>query len=90
MYIRRILMFKNPSLVAFAYYVTAVLVILPGTFPLRLALLPVTLWLAFRAVTSIDVGAGLFGSDPRYEFLGYGLGVSHCILELRFTILILC
>lgn len=61
---------------ALSYYTFAVLVILPGTFPIRVALLPVTLWLLFRAATLIDVGAACYDGDPGYEFLGYGLGVS--------------
>lgn len=62
----------RPSQVHILCYVTTVLVILPGTLPLRLALLPVTLWLTFRAFTTIDV----VGSNPSYGFLGYGFGVS--------------
>lgn len=55
-----------------SYYIAAVLAILPRTFLLRLAILPITLWLAFRAFTTIDA----VGSDPGYGFLGYSLGVS--------------
>ena len=54
----------------------AILVQLPNTLPIRLALLPVSLWLFFRAATSLDVTAGWLGSEPGYDFLGYGLCVS--------------
>lgn len=57
-----------------AYYVTAVLVILPGTLAFRRVLLPISLWLLFRAATVIDVGAACGG--PEYDFLGYGFCVS--------------
>lgn len=54
------------------------LVILPRTLPLRLALLPITLWLLFRAATLLDVTQPTGEVDPGYEFLGFGLGVSYC------------
>jgi hypothetical protein len=57
-----------------AYHVAAILVILPRTRPIRLALLPVNIWLFFRVLTSIDVVAGC--GDPGYNFFGYVLGVS--------------
>jgi len=63
--------------VVIAYYVAAVLVVLPGTRPVRLALLPVILWSFFRAATSIDVVASY--KEPGYDFLGYGFCVSRCI-----------
>ena len=59
---------------ALAYYVAAVLVILPRTLPIRLALLPVKLWLLFRAATSVDIVAAY--GDPSYGILDYFLGVS--------------
>jgi hypothetical protein len=65
---------------ALAYYIAAVLVILPRTFPIRLALLPVTLWAFFRAATSIDVVAAL--ADPGYDFLAYFICVSRCFISL--------
>lgn len=56
------------------YYVTAVLVILLGTFELRLVLLPLTLWSAFRAVTSIDIAQAW--DDPAFRCLDFAFGVS--------------
>lgn len=49
------------------YYATAVLVITPRTFATRLSLLPITLWVTFRAATLVDVVAGW----PDYERLVY-------------------
>lgn len=63
------------------YYITAVLVILPGTLPLRLALLPLTLWLAFRAFTSVDV----VGLDEGFGYLGYCFGLGMIVLGMRVT-----
>lgn len=60
--------------VVLLYYVTAVLVILPGTFELRLVLLPLTLWFAFRAITSIDIA--LAWKEPGFRCLDFGFGVS--------------
>lgn len=58
-----------------AYYVAAVLVILPRTLLWRLTLLPGTLWLLFRAATLLDVARPMGEVDPGYEFLGFGLVV---------------
>ncbi|KAF7979149.1 hypothetical protein HWV62_43395 [Athelia sp. TMB] len=57
-----------------AYYLTAVLAILPGTHALRLAVLPFTLWSAFHAATSVDVA--LTYGDPGFKCLDFALGVS--------------
>ena len=66
---------------ALAYYVAAVLVLLPGTRPIRLTLMPLILWSLFRAATSIDIGAAC--GDPGYDFYGYGLCVSGSINHFR-------
>jgi len=62
------------------YYATALLVVLPDTFPIRLALLPLTLWSAFRAATSIDMSLHL---GPDYAYLNYGLVLAMIILAMR-------
>lgn len=62
-----------------SYFVTGVLVILPGTFGLRLALLPLTLWLAFQAVASIDLA--MTWNEPGFKCLDFGLGVSDLLLH---------
>ncbi|KAF8922046.1 membrane bound O-acyl transferase family-domain-containing protein [Mucidula mucida] len=41
-----------------AYYLTAVLVTLPGTYFIRLALLPFTLYVTYRASTKLDLASG--------------------------------
>ncbi|KZP05846.1 hypothetical protein FIBSPDRAFT_966928 [Athelia psychrophila] len=64
-----------------AYYLTAVLVILPGTFFLRVAILPLTLWFAFHAVTSVDI-ALTFG-ELGFKCLDFGLGLNMIILAMR-------
>ncbi|KAJ7022603.1 membrane bound O-acyl transferase family-domain-containing protein, partial [Mycena alexandri] len=52
------------------YYVTNVLAILgPETFVYRLALLPITLFTAYRASVSLDLARGFLDSHP--ERLGY-------------------
>lgn len=53
------------------HYVTNVLAILgPSTFLYRLALMPVTLFLAYRATVSLDVAKGLLASDTaRLEYM---------------------
>ncbi|KAF8896602.1 hypothetical protein BD779DRAFT_1496826 [Infundibulicybe gibba] len=40
-----------------SYYATAILIILPGTFPIRLAFLPLSLWSIFRASTLVDLAS---------------------------------
>src|SRR6266403_3539279 len=43
----------------FLYYVLAVLAILPRTFVLKLALLPIFLWQVWKCPTGLDFSAGL-------------------------------
>ncbi|THH08745.1 hypothetical protein EW146_g8896 [Bondarzewia mesenterica] len=43
------------------YYLHAVLVLLPGTFVLRFALLPITIWQAWRAAVYFDLAKGVAG-----------------------------
>ena len=54
------------------YYSTAIFVILPRTFLIRLAILPITLFYAFRASTQLDLAAG-YGDDDRLAYLNQGL-----------------
>lgn len=67
------LVFTNILPVIALYYVTAVLVIIPGTSNIRLALLPLSLCSAFRAVTSIDIA--LAWNEPGFRCLDFGFGV---------------
>ena len=55
------------------YYVSAVLVIIPRTSSFRLALLPLSLWSTFRAVTSVDIA--LAWNEPGFRCLDFGFGV---------------
>ena len=64
---------------ALAYYVAAILVILPGTRPIRLGVLPLKLWLFFRAGTSVNVVEAC--GDPSYKFLDYFISVSDHISQ---------
>ncbi|KAF9018926.1 hypothetical protein BDZ89DRAFT_1073457 [Hymenopellis radicata] len=41
-----------------AYLLTAVLVITPGTYAVRISLLPLSLWLAFRSCTRLEANVG--------------------------------
>jgi hypothetical protein len=64
---------------ALAYYVAAILVILPRTRPIRLGVLPLKLWLFFRAGTSVNVVEAC--GDPGYKFLDYFISVSDHISQ---------
>ena len=56
----------------FCYYITAILVILPRTFFIRLVILPRTLSYAFRASTQLDIAAG-YGDDGKLAYLNQAL-----------------
>jgi len=65
-------------LLAFSsYYATAVLVLLPRTFALRLAIFPVTLLLTFRAATLIDFSSG----NTEFAHLNQGLVVRGFVID---------
>jgi hypothetical protein len=55
------------------YYATAFLVVTRGTLKIRIALLPITLWAAFRAGSGLDVAAGFV--DQRFVHLNPALSV---------------
>lgn len=55
------------------HYVTAVLVLIPNTFHLRLALLPVSLWLSFRGATRVDLAPGQ--DNEKLVYVNQGLVV---------------
>ena len=61
------------------YYVMAVLVLLPGTRPYRLALLPLALYAIYIAASSCDMSAGI----PVMNHWNYGHGVRRQILFFR-------
>lgn len=54
------------------YYATALLVLVPRTLPVRVALLPITLWATFRAATQLDCSAG-WPYEERLIYLNQGL-----------------
>ncbi|KII89859.1 hypothetical protein PLICRDRAFT_91011 [Plicaturopsis crispa FD-325 SS-3] len=57
------------------YYATAVLALLPNTFYIRVALLPISLWNAFRIATTLDLAAGC--EEPeRHRHLNFGLCIA--------------
>ena len=67
------------------YYATAVLVLLPDTLFIRLALLPFTLWMALRGVTRVDLAVGF--NNERLIYLNQGLAVCvHSPTSLYFFI----
>ncbi|PPR00894.1 hypothetical protein CVT24_000379 [Panaeolus cyanescens] len=64
------------------YYATAILVVTPKTLPARLALLPITLWAAFRAATQLDFSAGYEFSE-RLVYINQGLVLAMVTLSIR-------
>lgn len=76
-YTRRPLSIQSSELLLvplLCYYVTAILVILPQTFLIRLVILPITLFYAFRASTQLDLAAG-YGDDGGLAYLNQALVV---------------
>jgi len=67
------------------YYATAVLVLIPRTFAIRLALLPVTLAAAFRAGTQLDFAAG-YPNEEQLAYLNQGLTLAMTTLCMRVCI----
>ncbi|KDR76355.1 hypothetical protein GALMADRAFT_247761 [Galerina marginata CBS 339.88] len=67
------------------YYVTALLVITPRTFPIRLALLPITLYAAFRCATHIDLVKG-YPDEEHLVYLNQGLVLAMTTLGTRASI----
>ena len=63
------------------FYLTAVLVILPRTFLVRLAILPISLFFIFRASTQLDL-ATVCGDDGSFAYLNQVLLVSEHFLYL--------
>lgn len=60
-----------------SYYIVAVLAILPGTRMLRLAIWPLTVFLAFRAAVSVDFS----GKNPQRTYINFGFSfVMFCIV----------
>ncbi len=70
--LRRPLTLTDLALVTLFYYAHAVMAMLPGTFWLRITLLPFTLWLAWSSAVTLDVA----------QYLADALGVAS---PLRFT-----
>jgi hypothetical protein len=65
------------------YYVTAVLVLLPRTLVVRLTLLPLTLWLAFRGGIRLDLSSGC----DRLVYLNIGLAVRDDVVRSKTVII---
>lgn len=55
-------------------YLLAYLVLVPGTRPLRLAILPIALWTAYKGATALDVTIG--HNEPGLGYLNHGVFVS--------------
>ena len=75
-YTRRPLSIQSSELLLvpiLCHYLTAILVTLPRTFLIRLAILPITLFYAFRAATQLDLTAGY--GDGRLAYLNQELVV---------------
>jgi len=57
------------------YMATAILCTIPRTFSIRLGLLPVILWTAFRASVTLDFASGWSVERDRMVYLNQGLVV---------------
>lgn len=60
------------------YYATAFFVQLPYTYPIRIALLPFSLWLTFSAATRINVVGGFADERLIYWNQGYVVRAIFC------------
>ena len=65
------------------YYVLAVLAILPHTFMLKLALLPIVLWQAWKCAVGLDLSVGLANllgieSSVRLRYFNFLFVVRFC------------
>ena len=61
----------------FLYYVLALLAILPRTFILKLALLPIFLWQVWKCATGLDFAVALahsFGLESPVRVCGFNFG----------------
>lgn len=74
--------FKYCLLAYFCHYVMAVLVLLPRTFALRLALFPITLSMAFRAAL-LDFSGG----NPEFAYLNQAVVVRGFLFRLSTFVL---
>lgn len=63
------------------YYVTSVLVLVPNTIHVRLALLPMSLWTCFNAATRIDIAKTY--DNERLAYLNQGLVGMLTVLGVR-------
>ena len=82
-YTRRPLSIQSSELLLvplLCYYVTAILVTLPRTLLIRLIILPITLFYAFRASTQLDLAAGY--GNGRLSYLNQDLVVRQYFLRL--------
>ena len=79
--------FAQDILPAFlCYYATAVLVIVPNTFRIRLALLPITLWAVFRAGTQVNLVAG-YEQEKRLAWVNQEVTVGRFLVDLHLNLL---
>ncbi|KAH9481575.1 hypothetical protein JR316_0006102 [Psilocybe cubensis] len=67
------------------YYLTGLLVLIPRTYPIRLALLPITLYTTFKASTQIDLAKG-YAEEPSLVYMNQGLLLAMITLGIRATI----
>jgi hypothetical protein len=83
--LRKPLTLTNVAPVLLCYYAHAIAAMLPGTFWLRVALLPITLWLAWSSAVTLDIAQYLantlgVAADP--------LRISH--LNFLFVVRLFC
>ncbi|KAF9565191.1 hypothetical protein CPC08DRAFT_759663 [Agrocybe pediades] len=67
------------------YYATAILVLLPRTLAIRIALWPLTLYAAFRASTTVDLAKG-YPDEEYLVFMNHGLVLAMSVLVMLASI----
>ncbi|GLB41664.1 putative membrane bound O-acyl transferase family protein [Lyophyllum shimeji] len=66
------------------YYATAVLVLLPNTLVIRLAVLPLSLWTFFNGATRLDIVKAY--NNERLAYLNQGLVIIYTAMSMRIIV----
>jgi Membrane bound O-acyl transferase family len=89
--LRRPLTLLDIALVILSYYAHAVMAMLPGTFWLRVTLLPFTLWLAWSSAVTLDLAqylaSALGDANPmRFTHLNFAWVVSSSLFKVSYLL----